>query len=259
MKVIVNADDFGKDENATMAIIDSFGQGYITQTTLMVNMPWCEKAVDLAKEKRVEDKVGLHLTLTEGRPLSTEISKCERFCDKNGNFTRNGVWSKTWVPFTAKESWALEIELRAQIEKFLSFNLPMRHCDGHHHVHILLPVFYVLKKLLYEYDFSSVRKSVDSPWINFFHPRVFAWGMDAIRMLIMPKGIKTVNHFGSIEKILGRVNRFKNDDVVEMMVHPRKNKNGKIVDYKSSDGRLMGDVFDDIKKCMPLLCTYREI
>ncbi len=51
MPIIVNADDFGKNEEVSRAVLEAFEEKLITRTTLMVNMPYADKAVELAKQK----------------------------------------------------------------------------------------------------------------------------------------------------------------------------------------------------------------
>lgn len=63
MPIIINADDYGKNEEINQAISEAFEKKYITRTTLMVNMPYTDKAVELAKQKGFSDRIGIHLNL----------------------------------------------------------------------------------------------------------------------------------------------------------------------------------------------------
>ena len=83
--MIINADDFGYSKSVNKAITDCFKQNLINRTTIMVNMPYTEEAVLLAKENGFSDCVGLHINLTEGKALSEECAKSE-LCDENGYF-----------------------------------------------------------------------------------------------------------------------------------------------------------------------------
>ena len=73
IRLMVNADDFGWDENRTKAILEAYRQGIVTTTTAMVNMPWFEKAIDIAKGTGLFPNIGLHLCLTEGFPLTKGV------------------------------------------------------------------------------------------------------------------------------------------------------------------------------------------
>lgn len=259
MKLVINADDYGKDENATLAIAESFRHGFITQTTLMTNMPWAEKAIEIAKKNGTESRIGLHITLSEGLPLTTKIRKLPKFCHKDGTFIKDGFRSNVWTQYTAEEQVALKEELEAQIQRYIDFKLPLMHCDGHHHSHIWLPVYRVLSPLLAKYGFKSVRKSVDAPWESLLHPRIYGWSMDAFRHFITPPNVRLVDHFGSVEFFEKRRNHFGRRSSVEIMVHPRFNEKDELVDFKSVDGRLMSDVLASVIEGSPLLCTYAEV
>lgn len=50
-KIIVNADDFGKTHTINLAIAECFNKGLITNTTIMVNMPFADEAVEIAKQE----------------------------------------------------------------------------------------------------------------------------------------------------------------------------------------------------------------
>ena len=70
MGLIVNADDFGRSESVNRAICEAFEKGRVNSTTLMANMPAAKEAYELAKKGGFADKVGIHLNITEGMPMS---------------------------------------------------------------------------------------------------------------------------------------------------------------------------------------------
>ena len=57
MKLIVNADDFGRTRGINYGIVECMKNGILTSTTIMMNMPYAEHAVKLAK------KEGIHTAL----------------------------------------------------------------------------------------------------------------------------------------------------------------------------------------------------
>src|SRR5712672_1191198 len=85
-KIIVNADDFGMSAEVNRAIVEAFENNVISSTTLMANMPGFDEACELAHRHRLVSKIGLHLNLTSGYPLSSPIRRCARLCDTNGMF-----------------------------------------------------------------------------------------------------------------------------------------------------------------------------
>ena len=85
-RLIVNADDFGLAGSVSTGIIDVYQSGQLSSTTLMVNMPGTEEAVDLA-ERHPGLGVGLHFNLTEGRPLTDALS----LVDSDGAYLLRGL------------------------------------------------------------------------------------------------------------------------------------------------------------------------
>ena len=51
MKVVINSDDFGFSRCINKGIIEAFNEGLISTTTIMINMPCAENAINLWKEK----------------------------------------------------------------------------------------------------------------------------------------------------------------------------------------------------------------
>ena len=157
--IIVNADDFGKDALTTEAILRCLCEGNITHTTCMVNMPYCTEAMRLAKENGVLDRIGLHVNLTEGVPLTDDIRKCSLFCDSDGQFNgamyRHGLKTRFLLPLDVRK--AVKTEVDAQAEKFIELGGVLMHADSHHHVHFDWAVGRVVVPELKVMGFSTVR------------------------------------------------------------------------------------------------------
>ena len=81
----MNADDFGLCGDVTRGILDAHRNGQVSSTTLMVNTPGTEEAVEAAAE-HPDLGIGLHFNLTEGRPLTTVPS----LVDADGQFLLRG-------------------------------------------------------------------------------------------------------------------------------------------------------------------------
>lgn len=231
--MIINADDFGHDERTTEAIIESFQKGYVNQTTLMVNMPDADRAVARAKELGIADKIGLHFNIVEGKPLSGTMAK-SKFC-VNGEFDGfKQIGHRFFADYDRESCAAIEEEARAQVKKYVEYGLPLMHCDSHCHMHTRLPIARILFPILKEYGFKSVRRpyNLGFGWNLRDVMRRFRNGLFALER--MKAGLKTTKGFGDVGK-------WAMDDV-EIMVHPRYNSKGILVnctDYQNNDGQLM--------------------
>lgn len=162
MKYIVNADDFGRTETVNQAIVEGFKNGCLDRTTIMVNMPFFEQAVQLANEYGFQNNVGLHLNLTSGIPLTDDIKKCKVFCDDAGRFN-GSIFKNHREQFflTLQEKKAVRKELEAQIKKYLDFGFDLMHADSHGHVHTFPSLCGLVLNVLKKYNFKSVRISLN--------------------------------------------------------------------------------------------------
>jgi predicted glycoside hydrolase/deacetylase ChbG (UPF0249 family) len=129
---IVNADDFGASSQINRAIVRAFAEGLISSTSIMANMPGFSEACALAHQHGFVRRIGLHLNLTAGEPMTTGIAACPRFCDARGR----------WLPrrrifrVTTTEASALEAEIAAQITSCERLGIHLGHLDSHHHMHV---------------------------------------------------------------------------------------------------------------------------
>jgi chitin disaccharide deacetylase len=196
--VIVNADDFGLCRGVNYGIVDSHRFGIVNSTTMLVNMPGTLHAVELAKVYP-ELQVGIHLTLTCGRPVSGGVPS---LLDERGYFRYNSRI------FEEKEIDVDEVELEweAQVDKFLSFGLPLSHIDSHHHVHSFRPLIPVVKRL-------SERFGV--PVRNVFDGDVEGMNVltDRFTMDFYGEGV-------SVEGLKGILECRSEEETLEIMCHP---------------------------------------
>jgi predicted glycoside hydrolase/deacetylase ChbG (UPF0249 family) len=160
MRLIINADDYGYSENVTMAIVSSFKDRIITQTTAMSNMPWFERGMQLARDNGFINKVGLHINLTEGVPLTSEMRECRYFCDANGHFTGD-FYRRTKTRLFVPDQYVRVVadEVGAQMRRFLENGGIYMHLDSHHHVHTGWGYARIILLLAKKYGFKTVRIS----------------------------------------------------------------------------------------------------
>src|SRR3989338_5312535 len=67
-RLIINADDLGINPPRSHGIFEAFENGVVTNATLIANGSHSDQAAKHAREKNLP--TGLHLSLTEGYPLS---------------------------------------------------------------------------------------------------------------------------------------------------------------------------------------------
>jgi len=146
-RLIVNADDFGWSEAVTSGILRAHREGIVTSTTLMANLPGAEAALERARREAPGLGIGLHLNLTEGRPLTGDAAA--PLADAQGELLRSLVALVRRVRTSPAARLAAEREWEAQILWARDRGLRPTHLDGHKHVHLapaLLPIAIGLAK-----------------------------------------------------------------------------------------------------------------
>jgi len=239
MKIIVTSDDFGYNEERTLGACKLYDDGYFSRASIMVNMPYYENAVILAKEKNIFDKIGLHLNLTEGKPLTDAVKKFTNICDPDGSF--NQVFhanSKSRLFLNKENSRALEIEIRAQIEKYISQGFTLMHLDSHQHVHTNYSVYRILKPLIQEYKIKSLRISRNIPVKIRLDKRFYKILFNAkIR-----RAAYTTDFFTDVTAFSEFAMQIPKNASVEIMLHPIFRKNTR--EYTDLDVTPMEKVYE---------------
>ncbi|MDQ0879508.1 putative glycoside hydrolase/deacetylase ChbG (UPF0249 family) [Peribacillus sp. V2I11] len=93
IEVLVNADDFGLTKAVNYGILDSHKYGIVNSATIMMNAIATEHAIEIAK-KTPSLKVGIHLVLTWGKPLLSDVPS---LVDESGFFKKQGmVYGSCW-------------------------------------------------------------------------------------------------------------------------------------------------------------------
>lgn len=137
-KLIINADDFGLTRIISDKIIKIFKIGNLSSTSLIVNTPACDYAIDLAKN-HPRLGVGLHFNITEGSSLSGVSS----LTDLKGLFF-NKLRLNFSVALRLVHLKDIENELIKQFDYMINSGLVPSHIDSHQHIHMNPSVFKIV-------------------------------------------------------------------------------------------------------------------
>lgn len=245
MKIIINADDFGISSDINKAIICAFEDNLISSTTLMANMPGFEEACDLYYKHNLEGKVGIHLNISEGCPITKEITNASRFCDLEGKFVKQK--SPHFIP-SYKEYRLIEKELDAQLARVFKAGIRSTHIDSHQGYHSGYFTGKIVLNLAKKYSISDVHL-----YPNYGKMPVYKriYGL-VYNGRIRYWGKSSVAYFGSADSILDsneikEIARCTNTKkkLVEVMVHPGF-QNGVLTDL--TNDRPLREVIHDLSE-----------
>ena len=155
MEVILNADDFGSTYLVNAAVEQAYRRGVLTSASLMVTGGAFDEAVALAR-RLPGLAVGLHLVLTEGRPVLPP-HVVPHLVGPRGRFPSDPVWAGLHYFFSPAARRELSTEIQAQFERFAQTGLPLSHVDGHQNLHIHPAVFPLVVRLAEQHHAAGLR------------------------------------------------------------------------------------------------------
>lgn len=223
--IIINADDFGLNHEVNTAIIYLLKSDCIQRTTIMVNMPYVEEAYYMAKEHNLLDKIGLHINLTDGTPMSKQILNT-RFC-KDGQFDVDQVESGVRLHISKAEREAIRYEVLAQFEKYKElFGYYPKHVDSHRHIHNYFGFLPTIVGISKQCGVQSMRIG-----INLYDKKNASMAKKLYKFILntyIRANFKSTDYMGSWLEYVDFYNG-STYRAIEIMVHPLYHE-GKIVD-----------------------------
>jgi hopanoid biosynthesis associated protein HpnK len=164
LRLIVNADDFGRSHSINQAVVRAHEEGILTSASLMVNEPGFDEAVRLARE-HPQLGVGLHLTLLCGHS-ALPWEKIPGLVNPQRVFPSGPV--ATGIRYFASRSLRTQLrdEIAAQFERFRQTDLKLDHVNGHLHFHLHPTVFGILMEHARTWGITHLRLTWDPFWFN---------------------------------------------------------------------------------------------
>jgi predicted glycoside hydrolase/deacetylase ChbG (UPF0249 family) len=160
--LVVNADDLGVSKGATLGIVKAHREGIVTSASLAVTTPFYEHAVDSCVRTCPELGIGLHFTLTSGKPAS-DPRQVPLLVDENGFFRWRFLSLLLAVSVQKRKDLLeeVEIELEAQLRRLIAHGIKADHIDGERHVHLIPGIFEKVVSAARLHDVPFVRAGTD--------------------------------------------------------------------------------------------------
>ncbi len=164
MRIIINADDLGRNAETNANIISLARVNKITSVSLIANAPALEDAVTALQACR-SISTGIHLNLTEFFPLTSpeKLGSLKECTTEAGSFLGEHFLRKRTITLSLQN--AIFLEFKMQVEALLARNIQISHIDSHNHIHTIPGLFFVVKRLQHHFGIRKVRTT----W-NLFSP-----------------------------------------------------------------------------------------
>lgn len=212
--LIINADDLGRDRDATDACLRCHRRKRITSASVMVFMADSERAAGLAIDERLETGLHINLVLPYDAPgVPHALRKAQSL---TAAFFRRGPWTQAvYNPLIAK---AVAEVFHSQLEEYRRlFRREPEHFDGHKHFHLslnmmaagLLPSGSAVRR---NFTFSKKEKN----WFNRrYRALIDAW---LLRKHISTDAFFSLDPLGDRPRLV-RIAELAETAWVELMVH----------------------------------------
>jgi predicted glycoside hydrolase/deacetylase ChbG (UPF0249 family) len=221
MKIIINADDLGRNAETNRRIVELAQSGHITSVSLIANAPAIGEAVgELAKCPKLSK--GVHLNLTEFSPLTSldKLGPLRECVNKQGLF--RGEEFLRSIRITSALSEAIFAELVGQVESLLARGIHVSHFDSHNHIHTIPSLFLVIKRLQHHFGIRKVRttwnifsRQKKQGWRCRFRKQMWHLALRHYYRTVTTDGFSSLADF--VEVASSRVLALNS---VEVMVHP---------------------------------------
>jgi len=232
--LIINADDLGADKGRNSGILEAVEAGMVKSVSILANAPATKQALEDIRQGKYEGvSIGIHLNLSEGRPICPDLS----LLAGNGFFPGKAAAQRLLLQenVTELESEVFR-EVQAQIGVLLEEKIPLSHLDGHQHLHVFPAVRKAAIGAARKYGIPWVRlpqepfpgsEEGEIPEDLKSEARLFSDLGKEAAPLWAETGIRAADHFRglylkgrlaflNLEKFLGQLP----EGVTELMVHP---------------------------------------
>lgn len=223
-RVVLHADDYGMNGSVNQGILQAFREGVLTSTSLLANAPAAPAAAALwpaliaeqaAGQHPSSDKrrslgdpgtpfdLGVHLNLTQGRPLTGDLYPSELLND--GQFPGISALFFRISRLRPARLSAVAAELQAQIEWMHDQGLSPKHLNGHQYIEMIPQIAVMIPELLQRYSIPTVRVAHES---NLAHStlkrgRVAAWGLGLVKQRFAVRFRQRVKDFAFPNQFFG--------------------------------------------------------
>lgn len=161
MTLLITADDFGWTRDHNHAVAHAATHGVLNRASLLCNGDAFDDAIALGRALP-QLGVGIHLTLSEGAPLSPP-GRLRALCRPDGAFHDDPrALLRLWLRGELDLDRALG-EWRLQARRAVQAGLRPTHLDSHKHVHLLPPLLDAALTVSREFGVPYLRLPLEAP------------------------------------------------------------------------------------------------
>jgi len=237
--LVVNADDLGVSRGATLGVIRAHLDGIVTSASLSPTGCDYLHAVEDVRKSCPELGIGLHFTLSAGKPVSN-AADVPLLVNREGEFRWEFI--SLFKAIRLQQSGDLlrqiDLELEAQIQKLLNDGVVPDHINSERHVHLIPGIFekVVLAAQRHNIPFVRAGRDIGLRFVRLQHFRPVALNGGILKFALL-KGLTRLNarhqqqvrscdnfasylFTGRLDLVLKQILARAPAGITEIMVHP---------------------------------------
>lgn len=144
-KLIINADDFGLDEDSFKSTVLLFEKKILSSATIMTDMPYTNEAIQFAIEKQDQFSFGLHFNIVDDH--SAYYGSNSLTIENSNKFKSSNEQRKSALLYKLN-SIDIQEEFECQITSLLKAGVKVSHIDSHGYLHKFTQIINAIKPII---------------------------------------------------------------------------------------------------------------
>ena len=237
-RIIVNADDFGWDQDTFASTVDLIERGWVTSATIMTGLSFTSEAINYAVDMQKHVSFGLHFNMVDGH--ASLAANHRSLVDRSGRFWASDR-QRIAALFSRVDAADIARELRAQLKILADAGITISHVDSHGHLHKFPSVARAMASVLAEFGIAKMRRPQ-----NLYARRALSDMIDGYCSRGFPKHLKTTDYYFAIDQRsphwLEQLPAVIPQGVTEISVHPGQIDPSRRFEFHSFDAQEPADL-----------------
>ncbi len=222
----ITADDYGLHPAINDGILALHDVGIVNRTSIIVGTEYFKESVDALKKKS-KLEAGIHLNLTDGKPILSE-SRVRSLVNARGEFIGGRHMAvAASVMLGAFDVDEIRAEWSSQIEKAKHAGLKIAFLNSHGHIHLLPQLQDVIVDLADKYGIGYIRVILNASGVKGVIFRQLSLNLikkiEKQKLEIKyPTQVLGIDHQGHFTEsiVKAELAKCKEGEVVELITHP---------------------------------------
>lgn len=253
-RLILNADDFGWDDETVVATVALFEKGILSSATIMTGRPGTPRAIEYALSHQDKFSFGLHFNIVDGHTPCAKV-RPSSLVDRAGLFRPSRLQRAAGL-FGIINPDEVAVEFKAQLKILTDTGVRVSHVDSHGHLHKFGPVIRGIRKAMERTSPLPIRRPQNLFQTWGLHPRLTRKVFEKeFRGCSMTDHFFMLQHHEDLDWFPKAIRHIQ-PGVTEIGVHPGRQERWRLVETEALE---RAEVWNYLSKAGIQLITFNEL